>query len=551
MKFADIPLAEAEGAILAHSLKLDGADSRRLGKGRVLTAEDLRALAAAGYHDIAAARLDSDDVHEDQAAATLARAAAGTNLEASKPFTGRCNLFSTSHGLAVFDRARLDRLNLVHEAATIATVPAFASVEPRQMIATIKIVPFAAPRRVVEETATIAGEGEPLIRVAPFKPTAVGLVQTRLAGTKESVLDKTAAVMAARLANLESRVAGELRRVHTEGEVAEAMERLIAEGCEMVLVVGASAITDRRDVIPTALTRIGGAVEHFGMPVDPGQLLMLGRRGDVPVLGVPGCGRSPKVNGFDWVLQRLIAGIPVTGRDVMLMGAGGLLAEFEGRPMPRARAGRAEARRKAAQRAPRVAAIVLAAGQSRRMGPINKLLAEIDGVPMLNRVIDGVLGSKAGPVIVVTGHEEGRVRKAIGRRRKVELVHNSEFAQGLSTSLAHGIAALPEDSDGALVCLGDMPRVSAKVIDRLIDSFNPREGRAICVPTHRGKRGNPVLFGRRFFAEMKVVSGDVGTRHLIGEHAEIVAEVEMTDDAVLLDVDSPDALTAIKRAGKA
>jgi molybdenum cofactor cytidylyltransferase len=555
MKFADIPVAEAEGAILAHSLKLDGAHGRRLGKGRMLSTEDLQALAASGHRKIAVARLDPDDVHENEAAATLAAAAAGANLETSKPFTGRCNLFATGHGLAVFDHARLDRLNLVHEAATIATVPAFAAVEPRQMIATIKIVPFAAARRVLDETAAIAGEGGPLIRVAPFKATAVGLVQSRLAGTKEAILDKTAAVMTARLANLESRIAGELRRAHTEADVAEGMERLIAEGCELVLVVGASAITDRRDVIPAALTRIGGAVEHFGMPVDPGQLLMLGRRGDVPVLGVPGCGRSPKINGFDWVLRRLIAGIPVTGRDIMLMGAGGLLAEFEGRPMPRARAGSAEthgaeARGKATQRAPRVAAIVLVAGQSRRMGAINKLLAEIDGVPMLNRVIDGVLGSNAGPVVVVTGHEEERVAKAIGRRRKIERVHNPDYAQGLSTSLARGIAALPEDSDGVLVCLGDMPRVSAKVIDRLIDAFNPREGRAICVPTHRGKRGNPVLFGRRFFAEMKVVSGDVGARHLIGEHGEVVAEVEMADDAVLLDVDSPDALTAIKRARK-
>ncbi len=551
MKFADTPLAKAEGAILAHSLKLGGAQGRRLGKGRVLTEEDLSDLAAAGYREVAAVRLDTDDVHEDEAATALARAAAGANLEASKPFTGRCNLFATRHGLAVFDRARLDRLNLVHEAATIATVPAFSTIEPRQMVATIKIVPFAAPRRVVEETVAVASEDGPLIRVAPFHETAVGLVQTRLAGTKEAVLDKTAAVMAARLANLESRLAGELRRDHTETEVADAIARLIAEGCGLVLVVGASAITDRRDVIPTALTRIGGEVEHFGMPVDPGQLLLLGRRGDVPVLGVPGCGRSPKVNGFDWVLQRLIAQVPVTGRDIMLMGAGGLLAEFEGRPMPRARTDRAKARKKTPQRAPRVAAIVLAAGQSRRMGPINKLLAEIDGVPMLNRVIDGVLGSKAGPTIVVTGHEEGRVKKAIGRRRKVELVHNPDFAQGLSTSLAQGIAALPEDADGVLVCLGDMPRVSAKVIDRLIDAFNPREGRAICVPTHFGKRGNPVLFGRRFFAEMMVVSGDVGARHLIGEHAEVVAEVETADDAVLLDVDSPDALTAIKQTGKA
>ncbi|MBT6119670.1 MAG: NTP transferase domain-containing protein, partial [Rhodospirillaceae bacterium] len=296
----------------------------------------------------------------------------------------------------------------------------------------------------------------------------------------------------------------------------------------------------------------GGEIEHFGMPVDPGQLLLLGRRGPVPVLGVPGCGRSPKVNGFDWVLQRLCADLPVSRADVMALGAGGLLAEMPGRPMPRAKtepdpeAGHEEApETPRPQRAPRIGAVVLAAGQSRRMGAINKLLAKIEGVPMILRSLDAVLASRAAPVVVVTGHEAERVAEAIGHRRKVEIVHNPAHAEGLSTSLGRGLGALPAGIDGALVCLGDMPRVSAKEIDRLIDAFNPAEGRAIVVPTHGGKRGNPVLFAKRFFAEMAAVSGDVGARHLIGEHDDVVAEVEMAEDGVLLDVDSPDALSAL------
>jgi molybdenum cofactor cytidylyltransferase len=189
---------------------------------------------------------------------------------------------------------------------------------------------------------------------------------------------------------------------------------------------------------------------------------------------------------------------------------------------------------------------VLAAGQSRRMGTINKLLADLDGVPMLLRAVDSALASRASPVIVVTGHEETRVRTALGRKRKITIVHNPDYAEGLSTSLARGLAAVPDSCDGALVCLGDMPRIKAHHLDRLIDAFNSDEGRAICVPTYEGKRGNPVLFARRFFQEMAGIAGDVGARHLIGEHGELVAEIEMGDEGVLIDVDSPDALVALR-----
>jgi molybdenum cofactor cytidylyltransferase len=140
------------------------------------------------------------------------------------------------------------------------------------------------------------------------------------------------------------------------------------------------------------------------------------------------------------------------------------------------------------------------------------------------------------------------VTELLGRKRKITVVHNPDFAQGLSTSLARGLAAVPAECDGALICLGDMPRVRSSHLDRLVDAFSPLEGRSICVPTYQGKRGNPVLFARRFFAEMASVSGDVGARHLIGEHDDQVAEIEMGDPGVLLDVDSPEALAAMAAA---
>ncbi len=168
------------------------------------------------------------------------------------------------------------------------------------------------------------------------------------------------------------------------------------------------------------------------------------------------------------------------------------------------------------------------------------------------RAAEAALASQAEPVIVVTGHERDRVEAALAGL-DLGSVHNPDYAQGLSTSLHRGLAALPAGIDGVVVALGDMPRVEAAVIDRLIAAFNPIEGRAICVPTWDGKRGNPVLFASRFLAEMQEIAGDVGARHLIGAYPELVAEVAMdeTDSGhgVLIDVDTPEALAALKEAG--
>jgi molybdenum cofactor cytidylyltransferase len=258
-------------------------------------------------------------------------------------------------------------------------------------------------------------------------------------------------------------------------------------------------------------------------------------------LGLPGCARSPKFNGFDWVLERLLCDVPVTSRDIMRMGAGGLLTEIPSRPQPRA--GDQPVAPSRGPRRPRIAALVLAAGRSSRMGS-NKLLASLDGKPLLLTAVDAALGSQARPVIVVTGHEDARVREVLGSRTVVT-IHNPEHAEGLSTSLKRGLAALPADIDGVVVCLADMPRVTAAAIDRLIAAFDPVEGRTICVPTWKGKRGNPVLWGRQFFAGMMGAAGDTGAKHLIGEHAEAVAEVAMADDGVLVDVDTPEVLAAL------
>ena len=552
MIFGDVPVAEAQGLILAHSVRLPG---RAFKKGRVLSVEDIAVLLEAKIETVSGARLEPEDVGEDEAAETVARAVCGPGLTLGDAFTGRCNIFAEAHGLAVIDDARVDRLNLLDEAMTLGTVAPHALVEAGQMVATVKVIPFAASRAVVERCVEIAGEGGPMLRLATLKARTVGLIQTRLPGMRESVLDSTTGAVATRLSRLDGSLAAEVRCAHSRTEVADAVGQLHGRGCDVILIAGASAIVDRRDVVPAAVVEAGGAIDHFGMPVDPGNLLLLARLGESRVLGLPGCARSLKLNGFDWVLQRIFAGVEVTASDIMRMGAGGLLMEIPSRPLPRGRASPRSAARTveavATATPPRIAAVVLAAGQSRRMGALNKLLIEVDGEPMVRRVAAAALGSKAAPVVVVTGHEAERVRAALDGL-DVAFAHNSDFAEGMSSSLHCGVEALDSERapgiDGAVVCLGDMPRTSAALIDRLIADFNPLEGRAIGVPTYRGKRGNPVLWAARFFGEMRNLSGDVGARHLIGDHADAVYEVESPDHSVTIDVDTPEALDALGRA---
>ena len=542
MIFGPTPLAQAEGAILAHSLKQGEIVFK---KGRRLSAEDVRTLREAQIHEVIAARLEDGDLHEDEAARQLAAATAGAGAKVSEAFTGRCNLIAEAQGLVQVEAERLDALNLIDEALTIATLPDLEPVEPRQMLATVKIIPFAAPTAALARCLEIArggdGGGPPLVRVAPFAAKRVGLVQTRLPGQKESLFDKTRDVLDRRLAGLGSAACLERRCGHEEAEVAEAVASLRAAGCEILLVSGASAIVDRRDVVPAGIERAGGRVRHFGMPVDPGNLLLLAEWDGLPVLGLPGCARSPKINGFDWVLQRIAAGIEVVPEDVMRMGVGGLLKEIGGRPLPRAEA----VEKTAAKRAPRIAALVLAAGQSRRYGAENKLLVELEGVPLVRRAVAAAQASQADRVLLVTGHARAEVEAAVAETGVASL-HNPDYAQGLSTSLRRGLAGLPDEVDGVVVLLGDMPRIDAKTIDKLIAAFDPLEGRAICIPTSQGKRGNPVLFARRFFAEAMEIAGDVGAKPLIADHADQVAEVPVEGEAVLLDVDTPDALARLE-----
>ena len=533
MKFGPASPADAIGGVTVHTLRQG---SLVLKKGTTIGPAEAAALEKAGVSEIVVVRLEPGDVSEDEAAASIAQAVTGDGINVERAFTGRANLFAARAGVLVVDRAAVDRINGIDEAITLATLQAYKPVVEGEMIATVKLIPFGVEGRLRDAAVKAAGKGA--LSVAPYVIKRIGIVSTQLPGLSSKVIDKTLRVTAERLAPAGATILAERRVPHEERALASAIKELLALGAELVIVFGASAIADRRDVIPAAISDVGGAIEHFGMPVDPGNLLLIGSAGGVPVLGAPGCARSPVENGFDWVLMRLLAGLKVTRAELMGMGVGGLLMEIVTRPQPRAKPEAADNRN--------VAAIVLAAGRSTRMGGPNKLLAEISGKKLVRIAAEQALASKASEVIVVTGHQAELVEQAL-EGLNVKFARNPDFAGGLASSVKAGIAAVSDNADGAVICLGDMPLIDAKLIDRLIGAFAPDRGNLIVVPVAEGRRGNPVLWSRRFFNELMTLDGDIGARHLIGKHAEAVAEVPVEGNGAFLDIDTPQALETARQ----
>ena len=330
MRFGPLPLDAAEGAILAHSVALPGG---RLRKGQVLGADHISKLRAAGHDPVIAARPDPGDVDENTAAARLASALVPddrTGLAVDAAFTGRANIRATGPGLIALSPDAIAALNAVDPMITLATLPQWQRVETGMMVATVKIISYAVNARALE--AAMAHATGAMRRAAPVLRDA-DLVVTEVPGSPDRS-DKGITAVWDRVTRL-GLAAGETLHVpHDEDALADALGRCRAD---LVLVLTGSATSDIADVAPAALVQAGGQVTRFGMPVDPGNLLVLGRLGPRPVIGLPGCARSPALNGADWVLERIACGIPVSSGDIAAMGVGGLLKEIPTRPQPRAK----------------------------------------------------------------------------------------------------------------------------------------------------------------------------------------------------------------------
>ena len=322
MIFGELPLADAQGAVLAHSITIAG---QRLAKGSMVDQAILQAARDAGLVALMVARAEPGDVAEADAATAIAHRLAGAHIKVHAPVHGRVNLHARVAGLLLLDPQSITAANLASEAVAISTLAPLSPVAAGAMLATVKIIPFAVPGTLLAELSP-----QPL-EIVPFRPgLSALLVKTRLPDTAPKLLAKTTAVTAARLAALGIEMVEVAAVEHDVAALAAVLRQATAS---LILIAGAAATTDRRDVVPAAITLAGGTVERVGMPVDPGNLLVLGALGNALAIGLPGCAKSPKRNGLDLVLERFAAGLPVGSETLAGMGVGGLLDEA-GRPVP-------------------------------------------------------------------------------------------------------------------------------------------------------------------------------------------------------------------------
>ena len=330
MRFGPLPLDQALGTVLAHTLMPGG---QRIGKGQILTEDDLSALRAAGIGTVTVAALEPGDVGEDAAALALAQALVPGNpgLILTTPHAGRVNLTATGPGIVEMDVSAIHALNRIDPALTLATLPPYSRVAAGTLVGTVKVITYGVPGAALARAVAVARGA---IRVRPVVLASAGLILTRAGAAEEKLAAKGREAMARRLTRLGMQLADVARVPHEAAAIAQAIGRIRGD---MVLILTGAATSDLNDTAPEGLRLAGGTVARFGMPVDPGNLLFLGSVGTRPVIGLPGCARSPALNGADWVLERIACGLEVTDDDIAAMGVGGLLKEIPIRPEPRER----------------------------------------------------------------------------------------------------------------------------------------------------------------------------------------------------------------------
>ncbi len=521
--------ADYQDCFLAHSLKTPNG---RIGKGTRITATLALELMQHGISEILVAKLEEGDVHEDEAARTIATQLVGQGVCLSTARTGRVNLLATTEGLCCFDAQSIIEANAVDEGITIATLSENQWVAQGRMVATIKIIPYAVTEEHVQRVLTVLATSR--LVVAAAKSHKVALIQTRLNSILETVLDKTRRVIENRLNARAASLMHESRCQHDTAPLATLIEESLQNQPDWLLLVGASAISDRADVIPEAIIKAGGAIDRYGIPVDPGNLLLLAHIGSTHVIGLPGCARSPRYNGLDMIFDRMACEVPVTDRWLVSLSVGGLLTEIADRPAPRI----------SALQKTNIGAVILAAGSSKRAGPTNKLLTPYGEHTMVSHIVNIVCDSQASRVVAVTGYENSLVENALSSS-SVACHYNKAFDSGMASSVVTGVSQLT-DTDGVLVCLGDMPHITTDIINQLIDAFKKNPDKSIFVPVHGNQRGNPVLFSKVFFDTLLTLKGDTGAKKLIQQYPDAVCEVIVSHDAVLLDYDTPDELAKVE-----
>ncbi len=498
MKFGPVPVEESAGCILAHSMKIGG---KRLKKGLCLSADDIRILRLSGCRTVTVAALEPHDLGEDEAARRIAEAliSGSDGLTCTAPFAGRVNVHADKAGIVEIDSGRVFRLNSADERITLATLPRYERVAPRSMVATVKVITYAvAEDRVAAAAAAASGA----LRLRRPVHESASLILTRSAGQPEHLAEKGRRSVLARLGAFGIRLEETRSVPHEAGSVGQAIRE---SSGGMVLLLTGSATSDPEDVGPSALRMAGGRLLRFGMPVDPGNLLFLGEISGRPVIGLPGCARSPALNGADWVLERTACGVSIGSQDIAAMGTGGLLKEIPTRPHSRSAAVSAAR--------PFIEAAVIGSG----------------GRDSLRRMLKAAVRSRADRVRTVSarGHDSRLAAEFPG----VSAV-SVPGGCGRSGFIRAAVGAVDSSADAVLLLPSDGPAVTSDQIDRLIAAFSPADGREICrFAQADGRQRPPVLFGRRFFESLAELPDFGGAASVAAAAGEFTAEIRLHDAA--------------------
>ncbi|UTW56623.1 NTP transferase domain-containing protein [Kordiimonas sp. SCSIO 12610] len=529
MKFEFRNIDDCQGWKLAHSITTS---NKKVKKATEITAEHIRSLKSDGVEKIQVFKLDNFDIDENSAAANIADHLIGANTRRDKSTRGRCNIKSTCDGLIQFSSSMED-INFIDEAITLATLANFQPVKEGQLIATVKIIPYAVDKALLNKATLVTDK----LNVAPFRTYNCALISS-----DRSLPPKAISIIENRV----NTTHGCLKSVdwcdhNVEDLSAKIISTAMGSETDLILLTGISAISDRRDIIPSALIEAGGTIEHLGMPVDPGNLLMLGTLNGKMVIGLPSCAKSPALNGFDWVLARFAAGLQITAKDIKSMGLGGLLKEDRNRPSPRLKTSSGDDIFSNTKN--NISTVVLAAGKSSR-AQRNKLLASLGTMSVLERTLSLLTQSdmiEEDQILLVTGHEHDKIKSLIAND-KIKICYNAKYTEGMSESLKLANKHIREETEFVLIALGDMPFVRPQSITTLIKAGVANPEYQIIIPTFHGKRGNPVLWNRDKFYEIRNISADQGGRKIIKNNEDYVLEVEIDDPGLLIDLDTPEML---------
>ncbi len=328
MFLTTLPVDRAIGHILRHNIA-DAAGHKVLPKGRRITVDDVARLSTLGIATVRVAVLEPGDVHEDDAAQRLADAVRRPGIVPTDAVHSRVNLLAEADGVVEVDVPALLAINEI-DGLTIATLPNHALVRERKRVATIKIIPFAIPEALIRQAEQIGAEAGGVVGVRRLLQRRVGVLLVVSPEARERITRLVLPAIEGRVTELGSTIAVVRYAGLDEEEVAEGIAALHASGCDLLITAGETSIMDRDDVTPLGIRMAGGHIEHYGAPVEPGNLLLLayldnGTKQGVPILGAPGCVRSRATNIVDLLLPRLLAGERVTRRAIVELGHGGLL----------------------------------------------------------------------------------------------------------------------------------------------------------------------------------------------------------------------------------